>query len=167
MHKLVLVGGLLAVLVACSNGGNAVITAAPSSAVGSPPPVGTTSQLSPSIGGTPSGAAVANFPYSFTPSAADPYGDALTFSVQNAPSWASFNSATGELTPMLERSRVSALVSATGLAVPRWRNSRSSSRITVKVVRVSRGRRRPSIPMTRPSPIWRGIASITAITRTR
>jgi Putative Ig domain len=97
MHKLVLVGGLLAVLVACSNGGNAVIRAAPSSGDGSPPPVGTTSQLPPSIGGTPSGAAVANLPYSFTPSAADPYGAALTFSVQNAPSWASFNNATGEL----------------------------------------------------------------------
>jgi len=35
--------------------------------------------------------------YSFTPTAADTGGDALTFSVQNAPSWAAFNSGTGEL----------------------------------------------------------------------
>lgn len=106
MYKLALVGGLLAALVACSGGGNAVVAAAPSSVGDSPPPVappvGTTtppppSPSSPSIGGTPSGAAVANLPYSFTPSAAGPSGDALTFSVQHAPSWASFNSSTGEI----------------------------------------------------------------------
>src|SRR5450432_883048 len=62
---------------------------------GTPPPPAP--PLPPSIGGTPSGAVVANMPYSFTPSAADPYGDALTFSIQNAPSWATFSSGSGEL----------------------------------------------------------------------
>jgi hypothetical protein len=116
MHKLLLVGGLLAVLVACSDGSNAGSTAAQSSESstslqGTPPdsttvPVapavgGTTPSLAPalppSIGGTPSGAVVANMPYSFTPSAAAPYGDALTFSIQNAPSWATFSTGTGEI----------------------------------------------------------------------
>ncbi len=52
---------------------------------------------SPTISGTPLTSVVAGSAYSFTPTATDPSGAALTFSVQNAPSWATFNSATGEL----------------------------------------------------------------------
>ena len=37
-------------------------------------------------------------PYSFAPSATDPDGDPLTFSISNLPAWASFDSATGSLT---------------------------------------------------------------------
>lgn len=36
--------------------------------------------------------------YSFTPNANDADGDALAFSIQNRPAWASFNSSTGKLT---------------------------------------------------------------------
>ena len=36
--------------------------------------------------------------YSFTPTASDPDGDKLTFSVSNRPAWLTFNSATGTLT---------------------------------------------------------------------
>jgi hypothetical protein len=35
--------------------------------------------------------------YSFVPTTSNPSGAALTFNVKNAPSWATFNSATGEL----------------------------------------------------------------------
>src|SRR4029077_19380376 len=35
---------------------------------------------------------------SFTPTASDPSGGTLTFSIQNPPSWASFNRASGALT---------------------------------------------------------------------
>ena len=49
----------------------------------------------PSIGGTPPSSVVAGNNYSFTPTASDPDGDALTFSVVNLPPWASFNSNTG------------------------------------------------------------------------
>jgi hypothetical protein len=35
--------------------------------------------------------------YSFTPSASDPNSDPLTFSVQSLPGWATFNSATGQI----------------------------------------------------------------------
>jgi hypothetical protein len=35
--------------------------------------------------------------YSFTPTASDPDGDALTFSVKNQPSWADFDKTTGSL----------------------------------------------------------------------
>ena len=36
--------------------------------------------------------------YSFQPSASDPNGDTLTFSVTNLPAWATFNASTGRLT---------------------------------------------------------------------
>jgi hypothetical protein len=51
----------------------------------------------PTISGSPIRSVVADSTYSFTPSAADPEGDALTFSIVNRPSWASFSAATGRL----------------------------------------------------------------------
>jgi putative Ig domain-containing protein len=51
----------------------------------------------PSIAGTPSTSVVAGSGYRFTPTASDSSGAALTFSIQNTPSWATFNTATGEL----------------------------------------------------------------------
>ena len=60
--------------------------------------VGSTSAATaPSIGGTPAGVVLAEQFYSFTPTAADPAGNPLTFSIQNTPRWASFNSVSGEL----------------------------------------------------------------------
>lgn len=57
-----------------------------------------TSNRAPTIGG----AAVANVtvgsPYTFTPSASDADGDALTFAITNKPAWATFNTLTGTLT---------------------------------------------------------------------
>jgi hypothetical protein len=35
--------------------------------------------------------------YNFQPTASDPNGDALSFNIQNAPSWATFNASTGRL----------------------------------------------------------------------
>lgn len=57
----------------------------------------------PSIAGNPAQEVLANQGYKFIPTATDPADDALTFSIQNAPSWATFNSVTGELsgTPTL------------------------------------------------------------------
>lgn len=49
----------------------------------------------PTISGTASTTDIAGTPYSFTPSAHDTDGDALSFSVQNLPSWAAFSIATG------------------------------------------------------------------------
>jgi nitrite reductase/ring-hydroxylating ferredoxin subunit len=51
----------------------------------------------PSISGTPATTVVAGDKYSFQPSVTDTSGDALTFSVQNLPSWATFDPATGVL----------------------------------------------------------------------
>lgn len=49
----------------------------------------------PTISGTPPTSATVGTSYTFTPTASDSDGDALSFSVQNLPSWATFSIATG------------------------------------------------------------------------
>lgn len=51
----------------------------------------------PTISGTPSSSVNANSAYSFTPTANDPDGDTLTFSVSGLPGWASFNTTNGRV----------------------------------------------------------------------
>ena len=51
----------------------------------------------PVISGSPSVAVLVGEVYSFTPSASDADGDALTFSIRNKPRWASFDASTGRL----------------------------------------------------------------------
>ncbi len=51
----------------------------------------------PTISGDPPQQAVINAQYSFTPTASDPDGDNLRFSIENQPSWLSFNDSTGTL----------------------------------------------------------------------
>lgn len=52
----------------------------------------------PSLSGTPPTTAVVGQLYSFRPTAKDPSGGILDFSVRNKPAWAAFNTSTGELT---------------------------------------------------------------------
>jgi hypothetical protein len=52
----------------------------------------------PTISGTPGTSITAGSAYTFTPATTDPSGGKLTFSIQNKPSWASFNTTTGALT---------------------------------------------------------------------
>jgi len=51
----------------------------------------------PTITGTPPTSVVAGKTYAFLPSASDPNGDAISFSIANKPSWATFSIATGRL----------------------------------------------------------------------
>lgn len=51
----------------------------------------------PTISGTPTTTITAGDAYVFQPSAADADGNTLTFSISNAPTWATFNTATGRL----------------------------------------------------------------------
>jgi hypothetical protein len=53
--------------------------------------------LSPTILGNPAIEVTAGQRYLFSPQAADPDGDVLTFSINNLPAWASFDQNTGEL----------------------------------------------------------------------
>lgn len=49
------------------------------------------------ISGSPPTSVNVGAAYNFTPTASDPGGHTLTFSIQNAPSWATFNTSTGQL----------------------------------------------------------------------
>jgi hypothetical protein len=51
----------------------------------------------PVISGTPSGSAAVGEAYAFLPSASDPEGATLSFSIVNKPPWASFSASTGRL----------------------------------------------------------------------
>jgi hypothetical protein len=52
---------------------------------------------SPTISGTPVVKATVGVAYAFQPTAKDPEGKALTFSIRNKPSWATFSTSTGRL----------------------------------------------------------------------
>ncbi len=52
----------------------------------------------PSISGVPATTAVANLPYLFSPSAADPEDDNPMFSASNLPGWSAFDATTGAMT---------------------------------------------------------------------
>ena len=56
-----------------------------------------TSNRAPVLSGTPSTSATVGASYSFRPVASDADGDALSFSIQNKPSWASFSTSNGTL----------------------------------------------------------------------
>ena len=58
---------------------------------------GSSSNVSPTISGTPAISVAEGDSYSFTPTAEDADGDTLTFSIQNPPAWASFDPNTGAL----------------------------------------------------------------------
>jgi hypothetical protein len=58
----------------------------------------TDSPSAPSISGAPGTTVMPGQTYRFTPQATDPNGDRLTFEIQNRPSWATFDTATGALT---------------------------------------------------------------------
>src|SRR5690606_12875492 len=51
----------------------------------------------PTIAGNPPSQATVGQPYSFTPQASDPDGDSLTFTIENKPDWADFDSSNGRL----------------------------------------------------------------------
>lgn len=51
----------------------------------------------PTISGSPAGSVTLGQTYSFKPTASDADGDKITFSIQNKPDWAAFDSATGRL----------------------------------------------------------------------
>ncbi|MGE0030113.1 MAG: putative Ig domain-containing protein [Steroidobacteraceae bacterium] len=71
------------------------LTSPDDSTGGTPPPPA--ANRAPTISGTPPTSLVVGQAYNFQPTASDPDGDALTFSIQNRPTWASFNSSTGRL----------------------------------------------------------------------
>ena len=62
-----------------------------------PTPTPTPENTAPTITGTPANSILAHTDYSFIPTAEDSNNDLLTFSIANKPSWAEFNTSSGEL----------------------------------------------------------------------
>ncbi len=84
-------GAACVLLAGCGDGGSS------SSAQSTPPPPSGGGNHAPTISGSPSGTVMQNSTFSFMPTASDADGDTLTFSIDHAPAWASFNTATGLL----------------------------------------------------------------------
>lgn len=59
---------------------------------------GNPANRSPTIAATPATQAAVGTSYALSPTVADADGDTLAFSIQNRPSWATFNTTTGQLT---------------------------------------------------------------------
>src|SRR5207253_2652712 len=87
------VGTYSNILISLSDGTSSAALPAFAIAVTAPAPTA----APPTIAGSPATSVVAGQSYSFTPSTTDPSGKTLTFSVSNQPSWASFSTATGQL----------------------------------------------------------------------
>jgi len=81
---------------------NIVISASDGAAVTALPTFSLTVQAAqnraPTISGSPATSVAAGSTYSFTPSASDPDGNPLTFSIAGRPVWATFSTSTGRLT---------------------------------------------------------------------
>ena len=60
-------------------------------------PVQASDNNAPQISGDPQYIAVEGYEYGFTPSTSDEDGDSLTFTIENKPTWAAFDEATGQL----------------------------------------------------------------------
>lgn len=99
--------------------GQDIAALAPFSIVVSQPP-----NRAPLLSGTPAVSALTGTAYSFTPTASDPDGDTLTFSIVNAPVWASFDTATGRLsgTPGMQH-----LGATTGIVITASDGARTTS----------------------------------------
>jgi hypothetical protein len=85
------VGTYSNVVITVSDGSATASLAAFSIVVNAPP------NRPPVISGTPPTSVTAGTAYSFQPTASDPDGNTLTFSITNAPAWAAFSTTTGRL----------------------------------------------------------------------
>jgi Putative Ig domain len=102
MHRLMIsgVGVAAALLAGCWGDGSSITSpASASSSTSSSSSSGSSSssEAAPVISGSPAASVVAGQRYSFQPSAQSSGSGALTFNIQNTPSWATFNASTGEL----------------------------------------------------------------------
>lgn len=79
------------ILAGCSSGESSDPSKAPS-----PPPT-SSSNAPPTISGAPPASTKIGEAWSFTPTASDPDGDTLSFSIENQPAWADFDAMTGTL----------------------------------------------------------------------
>lgn len=98
----------------------------------------TTANRAPAISGTPVGSVNAGSAYSFRPTASDADGDTLTFAIANRPSWATFNTSTGQLSGTPSASQVGTHGSI-AISVSDGRATTSLPAFSISVVDVSNG----------------------------
>lgn len=94
-------GALTGIPTAAGTFGNIIISASDGKVTASLPAfaivVSQPANGAPTISGSPATTVTVGSSYSFQPSANDPNGDALTWSIANKPSWATFSTTTGKL----------------------------------------------------------------------
>lgn len=81
---------LMATAAACSSGSS-------DSSTDTMQPTPPAANQPPTLSGTAPSSAVQDMQYSFTPTASDPDGDTLTFTIDNMPAWANFDATSGTL----------------------------------------------------------------------
>jgi len=91
------VGEVSGVTISVSDGKIRVSAPSISIRVASATPSTSAANRAPVLSGSPPNSATVSVAYAYTWSAVDPDGDALTFSIVNLPSWASFDTASGRL----------------------------------------------------------------------
>ncbi len=99
---------------------------------------GDSGNSAPTISGDPPSAVLVGSGYSFRPSASDPNGDALTFVVQNKPSWATFNTKTGEISGIPTTGNIG-MFSNISITVSDGEMSASTPQFAVEVTQVQLG----------------------------
>lgn len=92
----------------------------------------------PVISGTPARSVNAGSAYSFRPTATDADGNTLTYSIANRPSWATFNTSTGQLSGTPSASQVGTYSNIT-ISVSDGRATASLAAFAISVVDVSNG----------------------------
>ena len=92
----------------------------------------------PVISGTPARSVSVGSAYSFRPTASDPDGNTLTYSIANRPSWATFNTSTGQLSGTPSASQVGTYNNIT-IRVSDGRATASLAAFSISVVDVSNG----------------------------
>lgn len=110
------------------------------------------SQTPPSIAGNPPTTVVAGTHYSFQPSAADTNGDALTFSIQNMPTWATFDASSG----VLAGTPSAADVGATAQITMSVSDGKAITELTPFAIQVTAAPSSPPAPANSPPTITAG-----------
>lgn len=100
--------------------------------------VTSTANRAPVISGTPSTSVMQGTAYSFQPTASDADGDPLTFSISNAPSWATFSTTTGRLSGTPAASNVGAF-SNISIRVSDGKTTTSLQAFSITVLAVASG----------------------------
>ena len=92
----------------------------------------------PTIGGTPQTSVNAGSTYSFIPTASDPQGHPLTFSIENQPAWTTFNASTGQLSGSPAAADVGSYANIT-ISVSNGTRGASLAAFSIAVTQISTG----------------------------